>query len=143
MKESAGAALGYIKSVSSKYGIDDKIFKDYDIQIHIPEGATPKDGPSAGVTMCTALMSTLTGKKANRDIAMTGEITLTGRILPVGGIKEKVLAAYRQGIETIILPKDNEADIDEIPASVRKKLNFHTIETAGEAFSLVLEDIGE
>ena len=143
MKESAGAALGYIKSVSSKYGIDDKIFKDYDIQIHIPEGATPKDGPSAGVTMCTALMSTLTGKKANRDIAMTGEITLTGRILPVGGIKEKVLAAYRQGIETIILPKDNEADIDEIPSSVRKKLNFHTIETVDEAFSLVLEDIGE
>lgn len=141
MKESAGTALGYIRSVSDKYGIDDKVFKDYDIQIHIPEGATPKDGPSAGITMCTALMSTLSGNRANRNIAMTGEITLTGRILPVGGIKEKVLAAYRQGINTILLPKNNEADIDEIPASVRKKLKFHMLEYADDAFKLVLENI--
>ena len=141
MKESAGTALGYIRSVADKYDIDDKVFKDYDIQIHIPEGATPKDGPSAGITMCTALMSTLSGRKAKRDIAMTGEITLTGRILPVGGIKEKVLAAYRQGIQTILIPKNNEADIDEIPASVRKKLDFHMLEYAEDAFKLVLENI--
>lgn len=139
MKESAGTALGYIRSVSNKYGIEDKYFKECDIQIHIPEGATPKDGPSAGVTMCTALMSTLTGRKANPNIAMTGEITLTGRVLPVGGIKEKVLAAYRQGIRTILLPKDNEVDIDEIPASVRKQLDFHMLECADDAFDLVLD----
>ena len=91
--------------------------------------------------MCTALMSTLSGNRANRNIAMTGEITLTGRILPVGGIKEKVLAAYRQGINTILLPKNNEADIDEIPTSVRKKLKFHMLEYADDAFKLVLENI--
>lgn len=139
MKESAQAALGYIRSLADKYGIDEKYFKDYDIQIHIPEGATPKDGPSAGVTMCTALFSTLTETKVSRNIAMTGEITLRGMILPVGGIREKVLAAYRQGITKILLPADNEADIEEIPASVRKKLEFVFLHTAEDAFRQVLE----
>ena len=104
----------------------------------IPEGATPKDGPSAGVTMCTALFSLLSGKKVRRDIAMTGEITLQGNILPVGGIKEKVLAAYRQGIRKILLPKDNAADIEEIPKSVRSRLEFVLLEKAEDAFREVL-----
>jgi ATP-dependent Lon protease len=138
MKESAQTAMGYIKSLSSKYGLDKSIFKECDIQIHIPEGATPKDGPSAGVTMCTALFSLLTGQKAKRNIAMTGEITLRGNILPVGGIKEKVLAAYRQGIRKILLPKDNEANIQDIPKSVRNKLEFVLLETAEDAFREVL-----
>ena len=138
MKESAQTAIGYIKSLSDKYGLDPALFKDYDIQIHIPEGATPKDGPSAGVTMCTALFSLLSGRKAKRNIAMTGEITLLGTILPVGGIKEKVLAAYRQGIRTILLPKDNERDIQEIPKSVRSKLEFVLLEKAEDAFEQVL-----
>ena len=138
MKESAQTAMGYIKSLSEKYGLDASVFKDNDIQIHIPEGATPKDGPSAGVTMCTALFSLLSGKKARRDIAMTGEITLQGNILPVGGIKEKVLAAYRQGIRKILLPKDNAADIEEIPKSVRSRLEFVLLEKAEDAFREVL-----
>ena len=141
MKESAQAALGYIRSVASKYNIPDSIFKDNDIQVHIPEGATPKDGPSAGVTMCSALFSTLSGKKVRRDVAMTGEITLRGMILPVGGIKEKVLAAYRQGIRKILLPADNKRDIEEIPLSVRKKLDFVFLETVEDAFKeIILED---
>ena len=141
MKESAQAALGYIRSVASKYDISDSTFKENDIQVHIPEGATPKDGPSAGVTMCSALFSTLSAKKVRRDVAMTGEITLRGRILPVGGIKEKVLAAYRQGISIILLPADNKRDIEEIPASVRKKLDFVFLETVEDAFKeIILED---
>ncbi|MBR0374083.1 MAG: endopeptidase La [Mogibacterium sp.] len=139
MKESAQAAMGYIRSLADKYNIDEKMFKDYDIQIHIPEGATPKDGPSAGVTMCTALFSTLTDTRVSRNIAMTGEITLRGKILPVGGIKEKVLAAYRQGITRILLPRDNKSDIEDIPASVRKKLEFTFLDTAEDAFEQVLE----
>lgn len=138
MKESAQTAMGYIKSLSEKYGLDASVFKDNDVQIHIPEGATPKDGPSAGVTMCTALFSLLSGKKARRDIAMTGEITLQGNILPVGGIKEKVLAAYQQGIRKILLPKDNAADIEEIPKSVRSRLEFVLLEKAEDAFREVL-----
>ena len=140
MKESATAALGYIKSLSREYGISEDKFKDHDIQIHIPEGATPKDGPSAGVTMCTALFSTLTNRPARRDIAMTGEITLRGRILPVGGIKEKVLAAYRQGIRKILIPAENKADLEDIPASVRRKIEFTFLTEARQAFEEVLLD---
>lgn len=140
MKESATAALGYIKSLSKEYGISEDKFKDHDIQIHIPEGATPKDGPSAGVTMCTALFSTLTNRPARRDIAMTGEITLRGRILPVGGIKEKVLAAYRQGIRKILIPAENKADLEDIPASVRRKIEFTFLTEARQAFDEVLLD---
>lgn len=141
MKESAQAAMGYIKSIADQYDIAESVFKDYDIQIHIPEGATPKDGPSAGVTMCTALFSTLSGQKVRRDVAMTGEITLRGKILPVGGIKEKVLAAYRQGITKILLPADNAPDVEEIPSSVRRKLNFTFLETAEQAYREVREDV--
>ena len=138
MKESATAAMGYIKSLSNEYGIPESKFKDHDIQIHIPEGATPKDGPSAGVTMCTALFSTLTNRPARRDVAMTGEITLRGRILPVGGIREKVLAAYRQGIREILIPAENKADLEDIPSSVRKKISFHFLTEARQAFEIVL-----
>lgn len=140
MKESATAAMGYIKSLSDEYGIPESKFKDHDIQIHIPEGATPKDGPSAGVTMCTALFSTLTNRPARRDVAMTGEITLRGRILPVGGIREKVLAAYRQGIREILIPAENKADLEDIPSSVRKKISFHFLTEARQAFEIVLGD---
>lgn len=140
MKESASAAMGYIKSLADKYEIDESLFKDYDIQIHIPEGATPKDGPSAGVTMCTALFSTLTERKVMRNVAMTGEITLTGRILPVGGIREKVLAAYRQGIKKVLIPQDNNADLEDIPISVRRKLEFVFLNNAEDAFVQVVED---
>lgn len=138
MKESAQIAMGYIKSLSEKYELKPELFKEYDIQIHIPEGATPKDGPSAGVTMCTALFSLLSGQKARRDIAMTGELSLRGNILPVGGIKEKVLAAYRQGIRKILLPKANEVDIQDIPKSVRNKLEFVLLTKAEDAFREVL-----
>lgn len=141
MKESAQTALGYIRSIAPKYGIDEGLFKDYDVQIHIPEGATPKDGPSAGITMCTALFSTYLDIKAKNDIAMTGEITLSGHILPVGGIKEKVLAAYRKGITKVLIPKENESDISEIPKPLRKKIDILLIEKAEDAFKEILEEM--
>lgn len=140
MKESAQTALGYLKSVADQYGIEKDIFKDYDIQIHIPEGATPKDGPSAGITMCCALLSLLTGKKARRNVAMTGELTLRGKVTRIGGLKEKALAAYRQGITEILIPKENAPDVEEIPSSVRKKLKFTLLEDAKDAFDIVIRE---
>ncbi|MBQ6315341.1 MAG: endopeptidase La [Mogibacterium sp.] len=138
MRESAQTALGYIKSISSKYKISKDIFKDYDIQIHIPEGATPKDGPSAGITMCSALFSLLTDRKADKTVAMTGEITLRGKVLRIGGLKEKSLAAYRQGIRKIIIPKENIPDLEDIPASVRKKIEFVPVESFEEVIPIVI-----
>ena len=138
MKESAKAAMSYIRGISSELGITEPFYKNSDIHIHVPEGATPKDGPSAGVTMFCAMVSTLTKIPARQDVAMTGEITLRGKVLPVGGIREKVLAAHRAGINKILLPKDNERDIDEIPANVRKKLEFVLVEHAKDALSHVL-----
>ena len=139
MRESATTALGYIKSISGKYRIGKDVFKDYDIQIHIPEGATPKDGPSAGITMCSALFSLLTDRKADKTIAMTGEITLRGKVLRIGGLKEKSLAAYRQGIRRIIIPKENEPDLEEIPASVRKEIEFIAVSDFEEVIPLVIQ----
>jgi ATP-dependent Lon protease len=124
MKESAKAAYSYIRAHAAEYGIDPEFYKDKDIHIHVPEGAVPKDGPSAGVTMATAIVSALSSKKVKHNVAMTGEITLTGRVLPIGGLKEKSLAAYRAGIDTIILPKANEKDLVKIPKSVSNKLKF-------------------
>ena len=138
MRESAQTALGYIKSISAKHKISKDIFKDYDIQIHIPEGAVPKDGPSAGITMCSALFSLLTDRKADKTVAMTGEITLRGKILRIGGLKEKSLAAYRQGIRRIIIPAENVPDLEDIPASVRKNIEFIPVGNFEEVIPLVI-----
>lgn len=124
MVESAKAGYSYVRSNASEYGIDTNFYKNKDIHIHVPEGAVPKDGPSAGVTMITALISALGDKKVKHNVAMTGEITLTGRVLPIGGLKEKSLAAYRAGIDTIIIPKANEKDLRNIPKTVKSKIDF-------------------
>ena len=138
MRESAQTALGYIKSISARYKISKDIFRDYDIQIHIPEGAVPKDGPSAGITMTSALFSLLTDRKADKTVAMTGEITLRGKVLRIGGLKEKSLAAYRQGIRRIIIPKENVPDLEDIPASVRKSIEFIPVEDFEEVIPIVI-----
>ena len=140
MKESASAALTFIRSNAEKLGIDEKTFAESDIHVHIPEGAVPKDGPSAGVAMVVSLTSLLTGKSVRKDIAMTGEITLRGDVLPVGGIKEKVLAAVRAGINEVILPALNEKDVSEIPDKVRAGIKFHYVDDIKEAFELALTD---
>src|SRR5437870_3972750 len=138
MKESARAALTYAKSHADRLGIDEEALKDVDIHVHVPAGAIPKDGPSAGVTMATALVSALSKRPARHDIAMTGEITLRGRVLPIGGVKEKILGAVRAGIKTIILPRENEPDLHDLPDEVRKSLQVHLVEDLGEVLSLAL-----
>jgi len=138
MKESAYIALEYIKAHAKQLDIDHRIFKHWNVHIHIPEGAIPKDGPSAGITMATALASALTQRKVKREIAMTGEITLRGKVLPVGGIKEKILAAKRAGITEIIISKENKKDIDEIKEFYRKGLTFHYVNEMMEVFNIAL-----
>jgi len=138
MKESAQAALAYVRSKSKELGIEEDFFEKNDIHIHVPAGAIPKDGPSAGITMFVALTSLLTNKPVRSDVAMTGEITLRGLVLPVGGIKEKVLAAMRAGIKTIILPKKNEKDLEEIPEHIRSQMNFKFIQRMDEAIEIAL-----
>jgi ATP-dependent Lon protease len=129
MKESAHAALSFIRANARKLGVAEDFYKTKDIHVHFPEGAVPKDGPSAGVTVCTAMVSALTGATVRRDVAMTGEISIRGRVLPIGGLKEKTMAALRHGISTVIIPAENEKDLAEIDQTVRKSLNFITAQT--------------
>lgn len=138
MQESADAAISYIRSQSKAFGLEEEFYKKQDIHIHIPEGATPKDGPSAGITMATAVLSALTGKKVRNDVAMTGEITIRGRVLAIGGLQEKVLAAKRIGIRTVILPKENEKDLNEIPEEIKEGMEFVLAETMEEVLNNAL-----
>jgi ATP-dependent Lon protease len=139
MQESARAAVSYLRSRAELFGVDPEFNQDKDLHIHVPEGAIPKDGPSAGITMATALVSALTEVPVRKDVAMTGEITLRGKILPVGGVKHKLLAAYRADITEIILPKENEKDLDEIADEVRDVLEIHLVEKMDEVLSLALD----
>jgi ATP-dependent Lon protease len=143
MKESVSAALSFIRTNARELGVQPDFFEDRDIHIHVPAGATPKDGPSAGVTMLTALTSLLTNRKVRKKLAMTGEITLRGAVLPVGGIKEKVLAAYRAGITTLILPEWNRKDLEDIPANVQKSITFHFVGDMMDVLKLALEPSGK
>ena len=139
MKESITAALGYIKSNSVEFGVNPKVFEKVDIHLHVPEGAIPKDGPSAGITIFTSLISSLTEIKIKREVAMTGEITLKGRVLPIGGLKEKLLAAIRYGIKTVIIPKENEKDLIEIQKDIQNKLTIKKVEFAREVLDIALD----
>jgi ATP-dependent Lon protease len=138
MRESAQAAASYLRSNAAQLGIDPKVFEGKRIHVHVPAGAIPKDGPSAGVTMLTALASLASGRPVCGDLAMTGEITLRGKVLPVGGIKEKVLAAHRIGIRHVILPRRNEPEAEEVPPEARKEMQFHFVDTAEEVLELAL-----
>jgi ATP-dependent Lon protease len=139
MKESATAALSFIRANAETIGISKNFFEDMDLHIHVPSGAIPKDGPSAGVTILTALVSLLTNRTVKKDLAMTGEITLRGMVLPVGGVKEKVLAAHRAGIKTIILPQWNKKDLVDIPQKVQRDIEFHFVDEMLDVLKIAIE----
>ncbi len=142
MKESARIAISYVRSVCGKYGIDSEFYKNKDIHIHAPEGATPKDGPSAGVTMTTSLVSALSGIPVRSDVAMTGEITLHGKVLPIGGLREKTMAAYKEGMKTVIIPKGNKGDLDDVDETVRESINFVLADTLTDVLDTALAKSG-
>ena len=139
MKESVHAAMSYIRSRTAHFGIAPDFYKTKDIHVHFPEGAIPKDGPSAGITICTAIVSALTGATVRRDIAMTGEISIRGRVLAIGGLKEKTMAALRHGIRTVIIPAANEKDLEEIDQTVRRALNFITVHHVDSVIEATLD----
>ena len=138
MKESCMTALTLVRSRADEYGIDPEIFTKSDMHLHFPEGATPKDGPSAGITVATALMSAFSGKKVAHDVTMTGEVTLRGKVLAIGGLKEKSLAAFRVGFKRLIIPRENEKDLPDIPAEVKEKLAIIPVGTIDEVFAAAL-----
>jgi ATP-dependent Lon protease len=138
MKESATTAMSYIRGNGERYGIEDKTCTEHDLHVHIPAGAIPKDGPSAGIAMATAIVSRLTGIPARKDVAMTGELTLTGKVLPIGGLKEKALAALRHGITKIIIPYKNQKDLEEIAEEYRNKLEFFPVKHIDEVLQFAL-----
>ncbi|HYG25815.1 MAG TPA: S16 family serine protease, partial [Caulobacteraceae bacterium] len=140
MKESISAAHSYVRSRSTRFGIKPPVFEKIDVHVHVPEGATPKDGPSAGVAMVTSMVSVLTGVPIRKDVAMTGEVTLRGRVLAIGGLKEKLLAALRSGIKTVIIPKENEKDLADIPENVRSALEIIPVATVDEVLVVALTD---
>ena len=143
MKESIQAATTVVRSRSKTLGIKEDFHQNLDMHIHVPEGATPKDGPSAGIGMCTALISSLTAIPVKANVAMTGEITLRGEVLPIGGLKEKLLAAHRGGIDTVIIPKDNAKDLVEIPKNIKEKLNIVPVKWIDEVLEIALEKMPE
>jgi ATP-dependent Lon protease len=143
MQESAHAAMSYLRSRAHLFGLPRDFYRHLDIHVHVPEGAIPKDGPSAGITIATAIASALTGIPVRGDIAMTGEITLRGRVLPIGGLKEKLLAAHRHGILEAVLPSDNEKDIPDIPEAIRKQMKLHFVETMDDVLKVALERLPE
>ena len=138
MKESARTGISYIRSISRLYQIAEDFFEKHDIHVHIPEGAVPKDGPSAGITMATAMLSAITGQKVRADLAMTGEVTLRGRVLPIGGLKEKLLAAKNAGIKTVLIPKENKIDVDGLSAEITKGLEILPVESMDEVLKAAL-----
>ena len=140
MRESAQIALSYIRSRAGQWDLEEGFLDDQDLHIHLPAGATPKDGPSAGVTVATALLSLLTDRPVRNDLAMTGEVTLRGAVLPVGGVVEKVLAAHREGLTTVVLPSRNERDLEELPEEVREAMVFHPVDRIDQVFDLCFDE---
>jgi ATP-dependent Lon protease len=140
MQESVKAAKSYVRSKSLEYGIIPPLFEKNDFHIHVPEGATPKDGPSAGIGMVTSIVSSITNNPVDREIAMTGEVTITGQVLSIGGLKEKLLAAHRAGIKKLIIPKDNEKDLADIPQKIKDDIKIITVETVDEVLKLALKN---